>query len=230
MFFGMNLTFFPMHFAGLYGMPRRIYTYDAGQGWELFNMMSSVGTAILFVGMLVFIYNFVTSFKKGGIAGNDPWKAGTLEWSIPSPPPEYNFARVPRVTSRLPLWDVKAPALNAEVPHTERGDRRLDVDVATKHTGHGHPNPANSHPQQAAEASMHIEEATGLSAKDLGIPMPNPTIKPFICAFGMTVMFSGLLFIHKDKMPLALATIIGGALIMTMALYAWVLTPLEDAH
>jgi cytochrome c oxidase subunit I len=230
MFVGMNLTFFPMHFAGLYGMPRRIYTYDAGQGWELFNMMSTVGTGILFVGILIFVYNFVTSYKKGAVSGNDPWKAGTLEWSIPSPPPEYNFARVPRVTSRLPLWDVKAPALNAEVPHTERGDRRLDVDVATKHTGHGHPNPANSHPQQSAESGMHIEEATGLSAKDLGIPMPNPTIKPFICAFGMTVMFTGLLFIHKDKMPLALATIIGGALIMTMALYAWVLTPLEDAH
>jgi cytochrome c oxidase subunit I len=230
MFIGMNLTFFPMHFAGLYGMPRRIYTYDAGQGWELFNMMSTAGTGILFVGMLFFIYNFVTSYKKGGIAGNDPWKAGTLEWSIPSPPPEYNFARIPKVTSRLPLWDLKAPALNAEVPHSERGDTRVDVDVATKHAGHNHGGFVGNLPKQAAEAGMHIEEATGKSAKDLGIPMPNPTFKPFVCAFGMTVMFSGLLFIHKDKMPLALATIIGGALIMTMALYAWVLTPLEDAH
>ena len=83
---------------------------------------------------------------------------------------------------------------------------------------------------QAAETGAHFEIASGKSAKDLGIPMPNPTIKPFICAFGMTVMFSGLLFIHKDKMPLALTTIIGGALLMTTALYAWVLTPLEDAH
>jgi cytochrome c oxidase subunit 1 len=230
MFIGMNLTFFPMHFSGLYGMPRRIYTYDAGQGWETFNMMSSVGTAILFVGLLIFVYNFFIAGRRGQIAGNDPWRAGTLEWSIPSPPPEYNFARVPRVTSRLPLWDVKAPALNAEVPHTEHGDRRLDVDVATKHAGSSHTNPANSLPQQAIEAGMHIEVATGKSARDLGIPMPNQTIKPLLCALGMTVMFSGLLFIHKDKMPLALATILTGALIMTLSLYAWVLTPLEDAH
>jgi hypothetical protein len=117
------------------------------------------------------------------------------------------------------------------VPHSDRGDRRLDVDVATKHSGHGHPNPANSHPEQPHESNgMHLEQATGKSAKDLGIPMPNPTFKPFVCALGMTIMFTGLLFIHKDNMPLALATMIGGALLMTVALYAWVLTPLEDAH
>jgi cytochrome c oxidase subunit 1 len=229
-FVGMNLTFFPMHFSGLMGMPRRIYTYDANQGWTAFNLMSSVGAAILIVGTAVFVWNFFRSYRAGAVAGNDPWKAGTLEWSIPSPPPEYNFARIPRVTSRLPLWDVKAPTLNAEVPHTDRGDRRLDVDVGSKHAGHGHPNPANSYPQQATESGMHIEEATGKSAKDLGIPMPNQTIKPMICAFGMTVMFTGLLFIHKDKMSLAIATILTGALIMTLSLYAWVLTPLEDHH
>jgi len=230
MFIGMNLTFFPMHFSGLFGMPRRIYTYDAGQGWDGFNLTSSIGTAVLFLGLLIFVYNFLIAGRRGAIAGNDPWGAGTLEWSIPSPPPEYNFARIPRVTSRLPLWDVKTPALNAEVPHTDRGDRRLDVNVGSKHAGAGHPNPANSYPQQESESGMHIEEATGKSAKDLGIPMPNQTIKPLICAGGMTVMFSGLLFMHKDKMPLALAVILTGALIMTMSLYAWVLTPLEDHH
>jgi cytochrome c oxidase subunit 1 len=230
MFVGMNLTFFPMHFAGLYGMPRRIYRYDAGQGWEVFNMMSSVGTVVLAVGMLIFVHNFVRSYRKGAVAGGDPWRAGTLEWSIPSPPPEYNYARIPRVTSRYPMWDITSPALNAEVPHSAEGDRRLDVDVATKHAGHGRPNPANSEPQQASEAGIHVEQATGKSAKDLGIPMPNPSIKPLICAAGLTIMFTGLLFIHKDNMPLAIATMIGGALIMTMSLYAWVLTPLEDAH
>ena len=106
------------------------------------------------------------------------------------------------MTSRLPLWDLKAPALSAEVPHSAR----------------------------ASEAGMHIEQATGKSASELGIPMPNPTIKPLLCAAGMTIMFSGLLFIHKDKMPLAIATILTGALFMTLSLYAWVLTPLEDAH
>jgi cytochrome c oxidase subunit 1 len=230
MFIGMNITFFPMHFSGLYGMPRRTYTYDAGQGWEGFNMASSIGTAILFVGMLIFVYNFFIAGRRGAIAGNDPWKAGTLEWSIPSPPPEYNFARIPHVTSRLPLWDVRSPALNAEVPHSERGDTRVDVDVDTKHAGHNHGGFVGNLPKQAAESRMHIEEATGQSAKDLGIPMPNRTIKPLICAAGMTIMFTGLLFIHKDKMSLAIATILTGAVIMVMALYAWVLTPLEDPH
>jgi cytochrome c oxidase subunit 1 len=229
-FVGMNLTFFPMHFSGLMGMPRRIYTYDAGQGWELFNQMSSWGTLILFVAIGIFVVNFVKSYRDGAIAGNDPWKAGTLEWSIPSPPPEYNFARIPKVTSRLPLWDLTSPRLNADVPHTERGDKRVDVDVGSKHQGHAHPSGTGNQPRQTSESQMHLEEASGKSAKELGIPMPNPTIKPLICALGMTVMFTGLLFIHKDRMPLALATMIGGALIMTMALYAWVLTPLEDAH
>src|SRR3954468_19285895 len=73
MFIGMNLTFFPMHFSGLYGMPRRIYTYDAGQGWELFNKLSTYGTGILIIGTLFFVYNFFSSFKTGAIAGNDPW-------------------------------------------------------------------------------------------------------------------------------------------------------------
>ena len=229
-FVGMNLTFFPMHFSGLMGMPRRIYTYDAGQGWELFNKLSTYGTGILVLGTLIFVINWFYSLRNGVVAGNDPWKASTLEWSIPSPPPEYNFARIPRVTSRVPLWDLTMPRLASEVPHTASGDRRLDVDVGSKHVGAGHPNPLGNQPKQAAEAGAHVEPATGKTAKDLGIPMPNPTIKPMIVAIGMTIMFSGLLFIHKDKMPLALATMIGGALVMTMALYAWLLTPLEDAH
>src|SRR6188474_1003161 len=83
MFIGMNITFFPMHFAGLYGMPRRIYTYDAGQGWEVFNAMSTYGTYIIAAGVLVFVYNFLVVGRRGQIAGNDPWGAPTLEWSIP---------------------------------------------------------------------------------------------------------------------------------------------------
>jgi len=230
MFIGMNLTFFPMHFSGLYGMPRRIYTYDAGQGWELFNAMSTYGTYIITAGLLIFAYNFLVAGRRGPAAGNDPWNAPTLEWSIPSPPPEYNFARIPKVTSRLPLWDLKSPALNAEVPHSERGDKRVDVDVGSKHAGHSHAGFVGNIPKQAAEAGMHIEEATGKSAADLGIPMPNRTIKPLICAAGMSIMFVGLIFIHLDNMRFAIATIIGGALIMTLSLYAWVLTPLEDHH
>jgi cytochrome c oxidase subunit I len=106
-FVAVNLTFFPMHFSGMLGMPRRIYTYDAGQGWDLYNGMSSAGAAIWPIAMLVFIYNFFKSRKSGEIAGPNPWGAGTLEWTIPSPPPDYNFAKIPTVTSRYPLWEGK---------------------------------------------------------------------------------------------------------------------------
>ena len=229
-FIGMNLTFFPMHFSGLMGMPRRIYTYDSGQGWDGFNLASSIGTIVLMIGVALFLHNFFRSFRKGAIAGNDPWGAATLEWSIPSPPPEYNFASIPRVTSRSPLWDVKTPTLSADVPHTSGGDQRVDVSFAGSHVGHTDSAPLTSEPRQRAESGMHIELPTGKSALELGIPMPNPSIKPLICAGSMVIMFSGLLFIHKDNLPLALAVIIGGALLMTLSLYAWLLTPLEDAH
>jgi cytochrome c oxidase subunit 1 len=107
MFIAMNLTFFPMHFSGMLGMPRRIYTYDSGQGWDLYNAMSTAGAMIFPIAMLVFVYNFFKSRKSGEIAGSNPWGAGTLEWTIPSPPPEYNFAKIPTVTSRYPLWEGK---------------------------------------------------------------------------------------------------------------------------
>ena len=96
MMIGQNLSFFPMHFVGLDGMPRRIYTYVDGMGWELWNGVSTFGVFILIAGFLVFIYNMVNSWKNGEPAPGDPWDARTLEWSIPSPPPEYNFKEMKR--------------------------------------------------------------------------------------------------------------------------------------
>jgi cytochrome c oxidase subunit 1 len=103
-FIGMNLTFFPMHFLGLNGMPRRTWTYDANQGWDSQNKMATIGSYLIAFGVLLFVINWFRSMKKGKIAGNDPWGGATLEWSIPSPPPDYNFAVLPTVTSRTPMW------------------------------------------------------------------------------------------------------------------------------
>ncbi|GAC1650185.1 MAG: cytochrome c oxidase subunit I [Gemmatimonadaceae bacterium] len=225
---GMNLTFFPMHFSGLLGMPRRIYTYDAGQGWDLFNRLSTYGSYILAVGTLVFVVNFLKSRRTGPVAGNDPWGAPTLEWSIPSPPPDYNFAELPRVTSRYPLWDVKSPSLTTQVPHTERGDTRLDVDVGSKHTGSGHPSPTDHNAPGYARQPL---PQTHKTAHELGIPMPSPTIKPLIAAAGLTVMFSGLPFFHRESLGLGLAIIFVGAGVFVGSLYSWLLSPLEpDQH
>ena len=106
---GFHLTFDPQHFAGLLGMPRRIYTYAPGRGWELWNMISSVGVVVQGAAILFFVWNVVYSLRKGRVAGPDPWDAWTLEWSTTSPPPEYNFATLPEVRSSRPLWDLKHP-------------------------------------------------------------------------------------------------------------------------
>ncbi|HEY5895012.1 MAG TPA: cytochrome c oxidase subunit I [Chthoniobacterales bacterium] len=107
--FGFNLTFGPQHVAGILGMPRRIYTYDAGRGWEIWNQLSSIGVIFQAIGLLFFVYNLIWAFYRGKKAGDDPWDAWTLEWTTTSPPPDYNFETDPVVNSRRPLWDIKHP-------------------------------------------------------------------------------------------------------------------------
>ena len=106
---GFHLTFDLMHIPGILGMPRRIYTYEADRGWMIWNLLVGCGAVVQTVATLVFVYNLVWSFFKGRKAGPDPWDAWTLEWSTPSPPPAYNFAKTPSVNSRRPLWDLKHP-------------------------------------------------------------------------------------------------------------------------
>lgn len=108
MFIGFNLTFFPMHIAGLQGMPRRIYTY-ADESWTVWNQASTVGAVLIGVSFLFFFYNVYVSLRRGEPAGDDPWDAWTLEWATTSPPAPYNFEQVPTVRSRRPLWDLKHP-------------------------------------------------------------------------------------------------------------------------
>ncbi|HXA82292.1 MAG TPA: cytochrome c oxidase subunit I [Methylomirabilota bacterium] len=106
---GFHLTFDLMHIPGLLGMPRRIYTYEPGRGWEIWNLLVTIGTFLQAIAILMFLANLVVSYLKGAEAGNDPWDAWTLEWSASSPPPVYNFAAIPTVESRRPLWDRKHP-------------------------------------------------------------------------------------------------------------------------
>jgi cytochrome c oxidase subunit 1 len=193
-FIGMNLTFFPMHFSGLLGMPRRVYQYDAGQGLELFNLLSTSGTAVLIIGTSFLVVNLFKSWNGGARASSNPWGAATLEWAIPSPPPEYNFLELPQVKSRHPLWNMKAgEPLVKETSWTE-------------------------------EQHVHVP-----STKESGIVMPNPSIWPLVCATGLLVMFSGLLFMGSAP-KVAIAIMLVGTVWWVGSLYKWLLTPLEDHH
>jgi cytochrome c oxidase subunit I len=106
---GFHLTFDPQHFAGILGMPRRIYTYAAGRGWEGYNLASSIGAVTQGIAILIFAINIIVSLRRGRVAGNDPWDAWSLEWATTSPPAEYNFETLPEVRSTRPLWDLKHP-------------------------------------------------------------------------------------------------------------------------
>ncbi len=106
---GFHITFDTMHFLGLLGMPRSIYTYQPDRGWNLLNLVVSIGGLIQGIAVLIFAYNFIVSYWRGEVAGDDPWDAWTLEWATSSPPPVYNFEELPEVHSRRPLWDAKHP-------------------------------------------------------------------------------------------------------------------------
>jgi cytochrome c oxidase subunit I len=224
---GSNLAFFPMHYSGMLGMPRRIVTYDANQGWDGFNLLSSIGAFTMGAATLVLVYNILVSRKRGALAGNDPWGGGTLEWSIPSPPPVYNFAKIPRVTSRYPMWDVKSPQMAADVPHTRAGDKAVEVDVASARVAGASPAAAGARPQSTAARAQDVTRIP--TAEELGIPIPYTTTKPFFAALGITIMFCGLILTRVYWTP---GWIVLGAGVATFvgSLYWWVTSPLEPAH
>jgi cytochrome c oxidase subunit 1 len=113
---GFNLTFLTMHVQGLLGMPRRIYTYPADRGWEVWNLVTTLGVPLQVLAVLIFVVNVVVSIRSGERAGDDPWDAWTLEWATTSPPPAYNFETLPVTASRRPLWDLKHPE-DPDGPH-----------------------------------------------------------------------------------------------------------------
>ena len=121
-FIGQNLTFFPMHFLGMDGMPRRIYTYGADMGWTELNALQTAGSFIIVLGTLLFMKNIIQSWRSGPRAPSDPWDARTLEWSISSPPPEYNFEEIPVVQDRDDWWARKRGLVPPQAPAGGSGD------------------------------------------------------------------------------------------------------------
>jgi cytochrome c oxidase subunit I+III len=144
-FVGFNLTFFPMHILGLLGEPRRVYTYHPGFGWGLWNLISTIGSFTLAVGILGTVVNVIWSRRSGAVAGPDPWGANTLEWATSSPPPEYNFPSIPVVHSVDPNWDLddrrddarrlEHAELTLSGGHETIGTDWLDADIEEIHEG-----------------------------------------------------------------------------------------------
>ncbi len=142
-FIGVNLTFFPMHQLGLDGMPRRVYTYLAETGWGDLNLLSSLGAVTIALSMLLFVINVALSLRGGPVAGDDPWGGESLEWATSSPPPPYNFAYIPVVESRSPLWNQAGAMPVVTGLRTDVRDTLvttlLDAEPDNKHR---HPNPS----------------------------------------------------------------------------------------
>ncbi len=184
-FIGFNVTFFPMHIAGLLGMPRRVYTYDASSGWQIYNLISTLGTFVLGIGILLFVINVFYSLRRGEAAGNNPWGADSLEWSTASPPPNYGFARLPQVRGRHPLWQQQ---------DVFEGDDRTGRLLAGLS---GWP--------LTWRAAM---TTTVLDAQPLEIfRVAGPSIWPFVTAIGLMLIFTAEIFSLRSL-------VLAGALIM----------------
>lgn len=188
-FVGFNGTFFPMHFLGLAGMPRRYYTYGEGSGWAFWNAVVSFSAFFLGLSILLFVYNISKSLRDGKPAGNNPWDAATLEWAIPSPPPAYNFAQVPTIGHRDPLWWEK---YGQDDPHGHGATHDLhpqDVSQVNVVKGNIHmPNPSY----------YPLVASIGLFVAGCGLLFDNPKITigllhlPSLCALGLIILILGV--------------------------------------
>ena len=202
MLIGFNLTFAPFHILGLQGMPRRTYQYPKGYGFDFWNMVSTVGGFVIALSILVFLYNVIRTRKRGETAGEDPWDGRTLEWTISSPPPEYNFAEVPVVHALDDFWHRKY----AE----DKEGRLVRVPAGAQNGGSGG--------QEAGSYGGHGDDAGH------GIHMPSQSYMPLIAAIGLPIVGWGLVF---EQWWLAIV----GAVVTFTGIYSWALEPAtEEAH
>ena len=195
MFVGFNLAFFPMHFSGLEGMPRRVYTYPTGLGLELFNMLSTAGALVLASGVILSMFNFARSMRSGRHAGPNPWRGDTLDWSESSPPADAQFARIPVVRSRHPMWDqTTLEPVPGDDPHVAHAATLL-VEEPARWRG-----------------SLIVGLLDG---RPLGLAhLPRRSIWPFVLSVGFLLLFTAALL---DHVWLALV----GAVVTALGIGGW---------
>jgi cytochrome c oxidase subunit 1 len=211
---GMNLTFFPMHFVGMYGQVRRTFTYPDNLGFNAMNMVETIGAFIIALGTLIFTVNLFTAWKRGKVAGPNPWGAATLEWSLPSPPPVYNFREIPVVHSRMPLWEGD-PTKEPGIPHGRVEEETEQVTLGGT---------------KIAEMRDPDDENL-MSSHDLGIHLPPPSFWPIVLAFSITLVFVGLIFRQVDGAlhNLWWLTVVG-IVLTTVSIYSWAFEPGHGGH
>jgi cytochrome c oxidase subunit 1 len=215
MLIGFNMTFGPFHVLGLQGMPRRIYRYDPAQGWDFWNLVSTVGAFLIALSILVFIANVVRTRRRDRDAVADPWDGRTLEWTIPSPPPAHNFDEVPLVRSVDDFWHRK---------YAEAHDGRLVPVVAGGSNGDdGEGDEAHrdvrieSGSSRAFDAERPIPHAGAEGGHGEGIHMPSPSYFPILAALGIPIIAYGLLY--------STILMVDGILVLLLGLYGWATEP-----
>lgn len=196
MLVGFNVTFGPMHELGTQGMPRRIYTYEAGMGWDFWNMVETIASFGIALGVAIFIWNVIISLRFGQRATNDPWDGATLEWATASPPKVYNFEKIPRVHSRRPLWDSKYPDL--EVSHT-----------------------VNTRPMKRREVvALDNQDQDQPVFDPSSIHLPSPTFGPLWVALSITIVFYGILYLSDTGGWSVIAVAVGLA-VFAYGVFVW---------
>lgn len=198
MFAGFNVAFFPMHLTGLIGMPRRVYTYPAGIGWDTLNLISSFGSYLMGASILVFIFNFFWHLRRGVPAGDNPWRSEGLDWANISPVPSYNVRSIPEVTSRAPLWDQEGlhdriQSAREYLPTAFEGKREI------------------------------LATSIGGAEPDHVIRLPHPTFVPLFAALATAAVFIGLLTSQYTASLIGVA-----AFIAILAWWLWDPLPEKD--
>src|SRR3954454_19046963 len=176
MIIGLNLTFGPMHVLGLQGQPRRTYQYPKGMGWDFWNLVATIGAMTIALSILFFIINVVKTMRSPERSPADPWDARTLEWTIPHPPPEYNFAEIPVVHGRDDFWHRK---------YTEDENGRL-VRIPAGGSDNGE--------EHAAEDHGHDDHGHDDHGHGHGIHMPSPSYFPALAAVGILIVGYGAIY------------------------------------